>query len=59
MQATGEIILQEINLSSFEGKLEVLKLHSLLRSRLLDVTQRSPFFGGSVAWHPKDGCEGD
>ena len=27
---------------------------SLLRSRLLDVTQR-----GSVAWHPKDGCEGD
>ena len=31
-------------------------LPSLLRSRLLDVTQRSPkeTLWGSVAWHPKD-----
>ena len=30
-------------------------LISLPRSRFLDVTQRSP----NVAWHPKNGCEGD
>ena len=36
------------------------RTNSLPRSRFLDVTQRSPnALWGSVAWHPKNGCEGD
>lgn len=31
----------------------------LLRRQFLDIKQRSFLFGGSVAWHPKIGCERD
>ena len=45
----------KINCSSLNKGLSKISKNpvssSLLRSRLLDVTQ--------VAWHPKDGCEGD